>query len=89
MKQPQDMTTKELIREIDYQTTPGAHTFITGVCGHLARGGGATCADCLDLFLLARNINIEYRGSSFAYERVDGRLRRKVKGAARRVREGA
>lgn len=78
--------TPDLIARLDFQTQPGAHTFATEgcqVCGGASRGGRIWCAECIDRELLRRFVDLAKGGSRFAYERVDGRLVRKVTGVSR------
>jgi hypothetical protein len=73
-----------LISKLDYQCAPGCHTFACGLatkCGHWARGGG-WCRECIDRELLRRGVDVVIGGSRYAYERVDGRIRRKLSGRA-------
>jgi hypothetical protein len=73
--------TPDLISRLDYQAQPGTHTFCDGscqVCGGHSRGGRIWCAKCIDTELLRRFIDVTKVGSQFAYERVDGRIRRKT-----------
>jgi hypothetical protein len=74
-----DDPTKTLIWRLDWQIAPGCKTQSIGVCGHWSRGGW-TCGECLDAELLRRGIDLAKGGSQYTYERVDGRLRRKLKG---------
>lgn len=73
----------KLIEWLAYHTTPGAHTVSDGKCGHAARGG-LHCANCIDAELLRRGVDVVAGGTRYAYERVNGRIRRKIKGGAPR-----
>lgn len=71
-------TVESLISLLDFQASPGVHTFGLGRCGHFARGCGV-CSDCIDAELLRRGVDVTKGGSKFVYVRED-RIRRKVKG---------
>lgn len=72
-----DETTSTLIAELNYECTPGGHTYRPQRCGHHSRS--PWCSRCIDAELLRRGVDVTRGGTCFVYERVDGRLRRKIK----------
>lgn len=74
-------TKYDLAWELDYLTGGGNATTVgQAKCGHTARGGHPICEDCIDAELLRRGVDVTKGGSQYAYERVDGHIRRKRKG---------
>lgn len=74
--------TNDLLHDLRYETHPGAHTFSPSSCGvgHWSRR--YACAECIDAELRFRGIDVVENGRGVHYVRVDGRIRRKVKGEA-------
>jgi hypothetical protein len=64
-------TTKDLCELLEYQASPGIHTYGCGSCGHYARGCNI-CTACIDHELRRRGIDITSMYWGVIYTRREG-----------------